>query len=345
MGTQRQQHRMKRRPLSRAIPGLVFLVLFALPLGHVLAQPPQCNPNQVVTANACAQCHTQEINVWRQTPHFKTFEQLHRNPRAKEISTRMGQRSIKRGDICIDCHYTTQMQNDKKRVVSGVSCESCHGGAKDWINIHSDYGGPTANKATESESHRLKRRSDSIAAGMRNPSNLYSIARSCFQCHTVPNEKLVNVGGHHAGSADFEFVAWSQGMVRHRFLSGGGTQNATNSQERLRIMFVVGLIADLEFSTRATAAATEKSVYGITSANRAASVAMKLVKIQEKIQDKDLEQVLKAFSRARLETNNSVQLNEIADEIGRIGMSFAQSSDGSRYAALDPLLPNPTTYR
>jgi hypothetical protein len=99
-----------------------------------------------------------------------------------------------------------------------------------------------------------------IAAGMNNPANLYLVARQCLACHTSPNERLVNVGGHPTGSPDFELVAWSQGMVRHNFVRSEGRTNEASSRERLRMMFVVGVMADLEASLRATAAATEKSM-------------------------------------------------------------------------------------
>jgi hypothetical protein len=152
------------------------------------AQPAQCDPHLVVSSAQCAKCHIAEFEVWRRTPHALTFDSLHRNPQALEIARRMGQSSIKRNDICLDCHYTSQAGDDVPRVVEGVSCESCHGAAKDWINVHSDYGGPTVHRQSESETHRTQRLMESIAKGMRNPRNVYSIARSCLQCHTVPNE-------------------------------------------------------------------------------------------------------------------------------------------------------------
>lgn len=283
--------------------------------------------------------------VWKQTPHFQTFEQLHRNPRAKEISKLMGQRSIKRGNVCIGCHYTTQKDGDRNRVVSGVSCESCHGAAADWLALHNDYGGPTVTREGESASHRKQRQEKSIAAGMRNPSNLYLVARSCLQCHTVPNEKLVNTGTHVPGSEHFELVAWSQGMVRHNFLRTNGESNAINPPEKLRVMFVVGQIADLEFSTRATAAATELATYGLTVANRASTVATRLYEIQQLIGDPVLERILVKFSAAELDTNNSAQLTEIADAIQQWGLEFAATADGSKMAAIDSMLPDPSQYR
>ena len=65
-------------------------------------------------------------------------------------------------------------------------------------------------------------------------------------------------GGHLAGSQDFELVAWSQGMVRHNFVRTGGTANGAPSPAELRVMYVVGVMADLEYSLRAVAAATRK---------------------------------------------------------------------------------------
>src|SRR4029079_13144230 len=118
-------------------------------------------------------------------------------------------------------------------------------------------------KATETAEHREKRIADSVAKGMNNPHNIYLIARQCYDCHTVPNEKLVNAGGHQAGSNDFELVSWSQGMVRHNFLRGGAA-NATLTAEELRVMYVVGVMTDLEYSLRAVATATEKSPFGLT---------------------------------------------------------------------------------
>jgi hypothetical protein len=304
----------------------------------------QCDPTKVLAAEACAKCHTQEVQNWQQTPHFTTFEQLVRRPEAQEICRKMGLPSVKRSDVCTKCHFTMQTAGDRTRPVSGISCESCHGAARDWLAVHNDYGGPTATRESETTEHREQRLQSALGLGMRNTQNLYAIASSCYDCHTVPNERLVNVGGHKAGTDDFELVAFSQGMMRHNFLRTGGTTNATSTQERLRVMYVVGLIADMEYSTRATAKATEKSAYGITVAQRAASTALKLLEIQKQINDADVQAALYAFAQAELKVNNDDRLNQIADEIKSAGMKFAQENDGSRLQAIDALLPDPTAY-
>jgi hypothetical protein len=310
----------------------------------VCADPPeQCDPHKVITAATCSKCHAAETEVWKTTPHFRTFDTLHRTPQAKEIAAKMGVSSIKRSELCASCHYTQQTQDGHLKTVSGISCESCHGAARDWLSLHNDYGQGTT-KQQESPGHRQKRREQSISAGMRNPSNLYLIARSCLACHTVPEEKLVNVGGHTAGSAGFNFVAWSQGKVKHNFLSHNG-QNATSSIERLRVMHIVGLVADLEFSTRATGEATQKARYGVTVATRAAAVALKLQAIQDKLQHPLLADVLAAFGEAELRTNNADALNATADRIRQVGTQLAEQLDGKQLAFIDAELPKPSEYK
>ena len=308
------------------------------------AQQVRCDPNKVLTAATCAKCHASEVAVWKQTPHSMTFDQLSRDPRAKEICGKLGLRSVKRSETCVKCHFTQKSINGRTKVVSGVSCESCHGAAADWLDTHYDYGNPDATKETETAEHAASRLSDSAALGMRNTRDLYAIASSCFNCHTVPNESLVSVGGHKAGSQDFELVRWSQGKVRHNFLRDGQT-NATSSPERLRVMFVAGMIADLEFSTRAVAVATEKSIYGTSVAKRAASVATRLNQLQQKLSDPSLKLALDAFAQAELRTNNRESLEQIADQIKTAGHQFVAANDGSKLAAVDVSLPNPTSYK
>ena len=309
------------------------------------AQPPQCDPSSVLSYESCAKCHGSEVRVWKQTPHYKTFEQLARDPRSSEICQKLGLRSVKRSDVCINCHFTLQTKGDRDKPISGISCESCHGAAADWLTIHNDYGGLTATKESETAEHRDERLALSTAYGMRNTRDLYLIASSCYHCHTVPNEELVNVGGHKAGSMDFELVSWSQGQIRHNFLRSDGQVNAVSSVERLRVMYVVGLIADLEFSTRATARATQKSNYGLAVAGRAAETAKRLLKLQQVLQIAEVEGVLAAFSQADLRTNNEEQLVAVADRIRQLGQEFAVNADGGELALVDSFLPTPEQYK
>jgi hypothetical protein len=305
----------------------------------------RCDPASVLGPESCMKCHENEVLAWKQTPHYATFETLHRKPEAKEIAERLGLRSVKRNDECTKCHFTMQAVDGRDRVVAGVSCESCHGGARDWVALHNDYGGPTITKQQESPEHRLQRIEQSIAAGMNNPANLYLVARQCLACHTSPNERLVNIGGHATGSLEFELVAWSQGKVRHNFLRTDGAANSPSNPERLRVMFVVGVMADLEASLRATASASEKAAFGISSARRAARQKRRLYEISQLVENPHVHAAMQAALGARLKLNNRDVLVSAADDIGKAAFEIAATADGATLTAVDPLLPTPDQYK
>lgn len=309
------------------------------PIAMGIAAP--AAPDQVVGNDACVKCHAAEINVWRATPHAKTFDELHRRPEAKAIAGKLGLTSIKHSGRCVACHYTRQTQSDSgaAHVIAGVSCESCHGAAKNWLDLHHDYGGPTATRASESAAHRAERIAASIHAGMRNPTNVYLVAQSCLRCHTTADEELVNLGGHSAGSLDFEFVSWSQGSIRHNFVSTDGKVNDLRGPEKLRVMFVAGMIAELEAALRATAAATEKATFGLTVAQRADRAIKRLQSVDKKIEDPHLKSVLEIASTIELRLNNQKPLQLAADEIAALGRQFAEHADGNSFAALDAYIP------
>jgi hypothetical protein len=307
--------------------------------------PQVADPAKIVGSDACAKCHQQEVQQWMRTPHFATFDTLHRLPEAKQIAERMGLRSIKRGEVCTQCHYTEQNQGGRLRVMAGVSCESCHGGAADWVAVHADYGGEGVTKAAESPEHREQRLKESIALGMNNPHNIYLIARQCFDCHTVPHESVVNQGGHLAGSQDFELVAWSQGVVRHNFLRTGGTVNGALSPAELRVMYVVGVLTDLEYSLRAVASATQKATFGTTNAQRAARMKQRLHEVQKLINEPLIQPAIEAVAAVELRLNNKPAILAAADVVGKAAFAFAEQADGNRFAALDPLIPQPAQYK
>ncbi len=297
------------------------------------------DPTKVLGSESCEKCHAAEASIWKQTPHHETFQTLHRKPEAQQIASKLGITSFKHDSACIKCHYTMQQSASGLDPISGVSCESCHGAAKDWIAVHNDYGGPGVTRLQETPEHRLQRLRASIAGGMRNPANVYLVAQSCYRCHTVPDEKLVNVGGHKAGSLDFEIVAWSQGKVRHNFVHSDGHSNAVSDPARLRLMFVCGMIADLEFSLRATASATEKATFGVTSAQRAARAAKRLEAAQGKLQQPLLDEALAVFKAVKLKLNNRDQLEQAADKINTIGIRFAATVDGNSLEAIQKYIP------
>lgn len=330
---------------------IIFAFAIAFPLsvavGDDVHRAAPCDPNEVLGNQSCVKCHESEIKVWRKTPHAKTFDELHRRDEAKQIASKLGLRSIKHEGRCTSCHYTqqTDVASGNAHAISGVSCESCHGASKNWIDLHHDYGGEGVTRQTESVAHRRKRIQDSIAAGMRNPANVYLVAQSCLRCHTTADEQLVNVGGHSPGSLDFEFVSWSQGTIRHNFVQSDGSTNQLRSQERLRVMFVAGMVAELEASLRATASATQKATFGLTVAKRAATAAARLRSVNAKVDTPEIDEILRVFASIKLKLNNAKQLQSAADEVARLGFEFAARSDGNDFAPLDKFIPSPDRWK
>ncbi len=319
---------------------LSFIALFNLTYAG-----PNLDQSKVMGPESCGECHTNEVEVWKKTHHATTIDRMHRTDAAKEIAEKMGIRRIKSESLCVECHYTNKQTTDlKSELIAGISCESCHGEARDWIDIHNDYG-DGAKKETESAEHKAARIEKAILGGMKNPRDLHEVASNCFQCHLVPNEKLVNVGGHTAGSAGFDLVAWLHGEVRHNFLRTGDKANADNSIESKRELFVLGIILDLENSLRGTAIATQKATYGITMAKRSAKVLAKLGQIQQIAPTKEVEAILGIVDKSMLKLNNKEQLTSVAEKVAVQGKLFAKNGSGKSLAALDKYVPKAEKYK
>ncbi len=325
------------------IPKIV--VSFFIAATGVVPATKAVNAENLVGAGACAECHVSESEAWQKTHHFNTFSELHRRPKAKEIKEKLGLKRIKSESDCMQCHYTVQKVNDKMKAVSGISCESCHGAAKDWIDVHNDFGGPGVTRETETMEHKEQRLAATAAAGMIRPGEIYKLASNCFQCHTVPNEHLVNTGGHRAGSA-FELVSWLQGEVRHNFIgSDEKKENREATPERKRVLYVVGRILDLEYSFRGVAKATEKAAYAVKMAKRAKRAIIRVDKINQLKPLPELQSIVTLAKAQKLKLNNETELVKAADEIAGHARAFTQNYTGDELAEIDSLIPGPDKYQ
>ncbi|MBE89294.1 MAG: hypothetical protein CMM76_07615 [Rhodospirillaceae bacterium] len=219
--------------------------------GALNIQSVQAGPNNV-GAKKCKDCHKAEHGVWKGTKHFKSYRTVHKNKKAKKIVKAVGGKRMKKTALCKTCHYTT---DKKDRPKSGPSCESCHGAAKNWINIHNDYGkGKT--RDTEDAAHKAARKKNAAAAGMIWPSETFDVAMNCNGCHGLGNvpkggdiAKMLDAG--HPLNAGFELVKYSQGSVRHRFYPPKVTENQKMTKAQMSAMFVAGQGASLVAATKA----------------------------------------------------------------------------------------------
>jgi len=301
------------------------------------------DPVKTVGPNACAECHKQEAEAWKGTHHFKTFREMPRNTKAKEIADRMGVRRIKSESLCLNCHFTVQKKSDKAEPISGISCESCHSAGQDWIKVHSGFSGKTAQTETKPEKETRWKLADS--KGMIRPSSLYQLAKNCFGCHVVPQEDLVNRGGHNAGSA-FELVSWSQGEVRHNTWHSKGKDNVLASAARKRMLYLVGLGVELETALRAVGKATARKAYAFLMAQRADRARKQLAAAAKAAPNvPEIAKMVEFSHSAGLKLNNERALTAAADGVSKQLSDITDKYDGSTMAGLDGLIPGPDKFK
>jgi len=294
------------------------------------------------TGGNCASCHQKEAAAWEKTPHFRSLDKL---KDGRVIADKLGiTRTYRRTGMCIECHSTAKGDDPTDlTTISGVSCESCHGPASDWVKLHNDYGAGKT-KETEDAAHKVERHKQADLAGMIRKDRVYLIAKNCFSCHLVPNEQIVNAGGHKT-SSDFELVAWSHGEVRHNYF--GSETNKETTAERKRVLYVIGKLVDLEMSLHAAGKITEKGNYRSAILNR---IRNAMTAIDEILELQDIPMVSAMVKEMDRREDGSLKLSEavlteLPAKIGAVARAVAEQHDGTKLAAIDKLIPKPETYK
>lgn len=300
---------------------------------------------EVVGPAECAECHEAAHEVWQGTEHQEGWRTFHRSDSAQAILKRLGERSARRA-VCTNCHYTQGQQRGRTRAVAGVSCESCHGAAREWLELHSDYGqtpdGQRANEQTETEKHRKMRLSRTAEQGMIRPDMPYALVRNCYSCHTVPQEELVNTGGHIAGS-DFQILERLD-KIRHNFQASDGETNrgaarTYDPQNRNRLLYVLGQMVNLEFALRGLARASGPGDYAESLSQRARSAMKKLKAVASAAPaaSSAVEKALSAAGGTTMKPGNA-GLKSAAEQVRAAAKSFADAHDGSDLAGVDSMI-------
>lgn len=260
---------------------------------------------------------------------------MHRKPESKQILKNMGLKSAKRG-LCTNCHFTLKQEVGKKRAkaVSGPSCESCHGAATDWIEFHGVYGndenGGKATRDTEQPFHKKERLAKADSMGMIRTHDIYNIIENCFECHTIPNEELVNIGGHKSGS-DINFQDWLNKEIKHNFLYSNGTVNRDaprdyDINQRIIKNNLIGLLVDLEFSLRGFSKSTIEGKYSIAMKERVEKAILNLNDLKDSHQDNNIvKNSLKLVNDIQLDIYNKDELIVIADKLKLVTQEYSKN--------------------
>ncbi|MBF0448955.1 MAG: hypothetical protein HQL67_12200 [Magnetococcales bacterium] len=334
-----------RRSLFLIALFIPFLLVMVNSLNARAAGGAAQNPELVIGLEGCSkECHKVEADIWKNTKHGLSLNKLPDSKKAMEITEKMGIKSFKREERCVTCHFTRQQDGNKIKTISGPSCEDCHGQGKEWSSVHGDFGGKDVTKSQESAAHKQARISRSEAAGMIKPDDLFKMVQNCFNCHLGHDEELVNKGGHTAGS-DIELVSWTQGKVgdgesiRHNVWHT--KSNDIAPAPRRRMLFVLGTLLEMEYALRAVGRSTQKEDFAKTMARRAKKVSGKLTFINDTVAIPEIQATLSGLGQIKqqLKLNNATELNRLADLVAHQAKLLASNNDGSKWAALDAVMP------
>lgn len=320
----------------------IWTLLLLLISASVLAAKP--DPHQYVNwlgPDTCAECHEDEAAIWRHAHHATSFKKMPRSEEGKEIANALGIGRIKMSQECADCHFDYKIKKDSQRLraIAGVSCESCHGPAKNWNIVHQDYGAKHVTAKQESATHKAKRWAEAEKAGMVRPLRKYKIFKQCFQCHTVADEMLINKTKHPTGD-EFELVKWSNGEVRHNVWYSKGRVNKIRPAQQQRVRYIMGQALSLEFALRGLSLAKGAGKYTQTMMARAQSAIANLQKINSKLAVKEISDILSIIKQTEMNYKERDQLISAAEKISEKNQQFIDQHDGKTFGAIDNMLPS-----
>lgn len=127
-------------------------------------------------------CHNmpsrgKQIEIWQKSKHASAYKTLKTEEAEKIVKEKGLKTSATESNECLCCHVTGHGENryaEKYDKEEGVTCETCHGPASEWKNIHS----------------KKDKLADAIEAGLiytkLNDNSKKIIEDRCKSCH---NEK------------------------------------------------------------------------------------------------------------------------------------------------------------
>lgn len=212
-----------------------------------------------VGTEACVHCHKgghdfpshatagNEYSIWISSdPHSGAYITLF-SEQSKSIANRLKLESLPhKSDLCLACHAThvpdeMKAPGSKLNPADGVGCESCHGGAENWLVAHKLADWPFWS-ATQKES-----------TGFVNTDNFASRTRKCIECHVGSEGREVNHDLIAAGHPRllFEMSAHQAMLPRHWSRAKDLAQNGPDGEAKLWLVGqIVSATASLDLLQR-----------------------------------------------------------------------------------------------
>jgi hypothetical protein len=321
------------------LPILILIALGLAPGAH--AQRAPLNPAHTIGVESCRDCHSSILESWEASRHASSFSQLAQTPAAKTIAKNIGIHTdaITTHISCVRCHFTQESLAGSVQTTAAVSCESCHGSASEWIDIH--------NSKSLSLTQRV---AQATGLGMHHPANLHDTVKTCFECHVIDDEQLVNRGGHPALSPGFELLSWYSGEVRHNYLISSpdkplkSTSKTPQSmpQSRQHLFFLTGKLLHLAHSLTAIARSQDAPVdssgklillpsglptYAVQHAQNVQQLWQDLEQIHKQLPLPAFNQTLAILRSLPLSTGHQEEIATAANQIARIAKHFSETTD------------------
>jgi len=180
-------------------------------------------PAKFLGANSCASssCHgggganQNQFLVWSLKDfHSQRPPATLATARSKQIADALNIKDATADARCTVCHaplngVPENLRGENFKASEGVSCESCHGPAENWLRAHTrtDY-----------------TRADRTAAGMRDLQNLYVRANVCVACHQNVDADILN-----AGHPELIFELDGQSMAEPKHWGAGKNGNGAQA--------------------------------------------------------------------------------------------------------------------
>jgi len=122
-----------------------------------------------------------EYSTWqREDAHAGAYNLL-LNEDSQRIAQKLGLEAAHTADICLDCHADNvpeAQRGQRFQISDGVGCEACHGGAEDWLQLH------TVNDNATSHARNVK-------AGLYPTDDPRARGDLCLSCHLGDETKFV----------------------------------------------------------------------------------------------------------------------------------------------------------
>ena len=125
-----------------------------------------------------------QCSIWEKKDAHARAQAILANARSQRIGQALGMADPSKEGRCTICHSPFESIPQDRFVggikpEQGVSCETCHGPAEDWIRFH-----------TRKDISREQR----LSAGMREMNDLYNRANTCVACHLYIDPEYVKAG-------------------------------------------------------------------------------------------------------------------------------------------------------